>query len=614
MASNSKYRPVLILGAAPRISVAVARSLHRHGIPVEVASFLATEPKLRSRAIRSFHRLPRKDLHPAKFLDSLLALVRERGFDTVLAAGDPALSVLAEHYDQLSPLLHVGCPPTAIVERVLNKALTLEAAQKCGIKVPFTCTLANVTELEQVAAQLRFPVVAKPGQKGAQVFRVRCFPTLEMLSEALRMNDPGPVLLQEYCPGVGVGVEMLLHKGECAAAFQHRRLKEAPATGGVAVIAIAETLDPALAEASLKLLRALEWEGPAMVEFRVDRETGSCFFMEVNGRYWGTSSLPILAGVDFPLYHWQILHGEQPHVSGEYAIGMRWRWTPGYLDRLYSIMARSSGKIVRHTSRIRELVQIPIDFLPPIREALWSWSDPEPFFSELAASIFEHLTAAVNWLLRKLTRGGTSRYAKIYLRLRPEARSTYARLRTADALGTNRKYSQAIPGSMRSALFVCYGNIMRSPMAEAMLKRVLAEQGVNGVGVQSAGLHALAVREAHPLALKVSREIGIPLDNHRAQLLTPEMVASSDLIFAMDFENLAELCVVYPDAKNKIHMLSAFAEGKQRNREIADPYYGDEKTTRQCYAMLMQCVRNLAQSVFPAHETASAVGSTPVHY
>jgi len=301
-------------------------------------------------------------------------------------------------------------------------------------------------------------------------------------------------------------------------------------------------------------------------------------------------------------------------VSGEYAIGMRWRWTPGYLDRLYSIMARSSGKIVRHTSRIRELVQIPIDFLPPIREALWSWSDPEPFFSELAASIFEHLTAAVNWLLRKLTRGGTSRYAKIYLRLRPEARSTYARLRTADALGTNRKYSQAIPGSMRSALFVCYGNIMRSPMAEAMLKRVLAEQGVNGVGVQSAGLHALAGREAHPLALKVSREIGIPLDNHRAQLLTPEMVASSDVIFALDFENLAELCAAYPDAKNKIHMLSAFAEGKQRNREIADPYYGDEKTTRQCYAMLMQCVRNLAQSVFPAHETASAVGSTPVHY
>jgi len=51
----------------------------------------------------------------------------------------------------------------------------------------------------------------------------------------------------------------------------------------------------------------------------------------------------------------------------------------------------------------------------------------------------------------------------------------------------------------------------------------------------------------------------------------------------MDFENLAELYAVYPEAKNKIHMLSAFAEGKQRNREIADPYYGDEKTTRRCY-------------------------------
>ena len=351
-----------------------------------------------------------------------------------------------------------------------------------------------------------------------------------------------------------------------------------------------------------------------MVEFRVDQETGTCFFMEVNGRYWGTSSLPILAGVDFPLYHWQILHSEQPRVPGQYAIGMRWRWTPGYLDRLYSIMARSRGKIVCNTSRIRELVQAPMDFLPTIREALWSWSDPEPFFSELAASTYGHLIATVNWLLRKLTPGGTSRYAKIYLRLRPEARTTYARLRTADALGAYRKYSQAIPGRVRSVLFVCYGNIMRSPMAEAMLKRALAEQGINCVGVQSAGLHARAGHEAHPLARRVSRAIGLPLDNHRAQLLTPEMVASSDVIFAMDFENLAELCAVHPDAKNKIHMLSAFAEGKQRNREIADPYYGDEETTRQCYAVLMQCVRNLAQNVFPARESAAAVDSTPVHY
>jgi len=68
----------------------------------------------------------------------------------------------------------------------------------------------------------------------------------------------------------------------------------------------------------------------------------------------------------------------------------------------------------------------------------------------------------------------------------------------------------------------------------------------------------------------------------------------------MDFENLAELYAVYPEARHKIHMLSAFAEGKQRNREITDPYYGDEETTRQCYSILMQCVGNLARSVLHA--------------
>jgi len=378
-------------------------------------------------------------------------------------------------------------------------------------------------------------------------------------------------------------------------------------------MAIAETLDPALAEASLKLLRALEWEGPAMVEFRVDRETGNCVFMEVTGRYWGTSSLPILAGVDFPLYHWQILHGERPRVAGQYAIGMRWRWTPGYLDRLYSIMARSSGKIVCNTSRVRELVQIPMDFLPTIREALWSWSDPEPFFSELAASMYEHLTAAVNRLLRKLVPGGISRYAKIYLRLRPEARSIYARLRTADALSANRKNSQAIPGGTRSVLFVCYGNIMRSPMAEAMLKRVLAEQGVSGIGVKSAGLHARPGRPAHPWALAVSRELGIPLEHYRARLLTSDMIAASDVIFAMDFENLAELIALFPEAKHKTCLLGAYAEGSEHNREISDPYYGDEETTRCCYRLLSECVAKLAQAIARQKQAEEIVKPTLVH-
>ena len=54
--------------------------------------------------------------------------------------------------------------------------------------------------------------------------------------------------------GVGVGVEILIHKGECIAKFQHRRIKEAPASGGVAVMAVSEVPDPGLLACLSKLL------------------------------------------------------------------------------------------------------------------------------------------------------------------------------------------------------------------------------------------------------------------------------------------------------------------------------------------------------------------------
>ena len=603
MGDSSKSRPVLILGAAPRIAVPVARSLHRHGIPVEVASFQPEEPTLRSRAISNFHRLPVREQDSVAFANSFLSLIRERHFDMVIPAGDPALAALAEYYHELSRMLHVGCPAPHVVERVLSKSLTLEAARQCGIAVPASCTVATAAELESVASSLRFPIVAKPSQKGGKAFRVQYFHSLQDLSAAMASNHLGPALLQEYWSGVGLGVEMLVHNGECVAVFQHRRLKEAPSTGGVAVTAITEEPDPALTEAALQLLRHLEWEGVAMVEFRVDRIRGTVVLLEVNGRYWGTSSLPILAGVDFPFYHWQVVHGEKPQVPPRYAIGLRWRWLPGYLERLHGLIRGSGTRIGPSPSRVREVLQVPADLSPAVCEALWSWTDPVPFFAEFAKSLRALATADLAWWARKWMPARWRTYANIYFRLGPRARPVYAKLRVRDALGLGVSRRRYAPRGAKSFLFVCYGNIMRSPMAEAMLKRVLAEHGLKNVRVSSAGLHALPGREAHPWAVAVGREIGISLDHHRAQLLTATLVAGADAIVAMDFENLSELQALYPEAEQRTCLLSAYADPPEGFREIPDPYFGTEESTRRCYAVLASCIRNLVASLLAESET-----------
>ncbi len=604
MNEDSKCRPVLVLGSSPRISVSIARSLHRRGVPVEVASFQPEEPSIQSRAVRQFHRLPDRRKTRDSFLKELTALIREKEFDLVVPAGDPALAALAEQYDELNAMVRVGCPAPHIVERVLNKTLTLETAQHCGIRVPFTCTLNSQDELEWIAPKLLFPIVVKPEKKGAAAFRAlyaKDFPELRAL---LTRNKWDSVLLQEFCPGVGVGVEILMHDGKCIAKFQHRRLKEAPVTGGVAILAIAEDPDPALLHSSVTLLQALEWEGPAMVEFRVDRENSSSVLMEVNGRFWGSVSFPIAAGIDFPLYYWQLLHGEVPDVPDGYAAGMRWRWTPGYIDRIQSIISFGGSGLQSKPKLIGELISSAGDFSPFVKEALWSWRDPLPFFAESCKMLWNYQSALLKSGFRRLAPRKFRSYFGIYSRLEPPARSKYAKFRIKDVFGMpahNGHPTGPASRDVHTVLFVCYGNLMRSPMAGAMLRNQLSELGVADVSVQSAGVHAVRGREAHNWALAVSHELGMPLDAHRAQPTTPKLIASSDLIFAMDYENLAELETKYPEARGRIFLLSHYADEPLRNHEIPDPYFGDIETTRRCYAVLQQCIRKLARELGSTH-------------
>ena len=76
-----------------------------------------------------------------------------------------ALTAIVEHYDSFKDLLHVACPPPPIVDRILNKNLTLETAQQCGIPVPRSFLVSNTAALSDVTRSLGFPFVLKPSEK-----------------------------------------------------------------------------------------------------------------------------------------------------------------------------------------------------------------------------------------------------------------------------------------------------------------------------------------------------------------------------------------------------------------------------------------------------------------
>ena len=197
-------------------------------------------------------------------------------------------------------------------------------------------------------------------------------------------------------------------------------------------------------------------------------------------------------------------------------------------------------------------------------------------------------------LLRKFIPDFLLRQRSIVLRLGPGAGRIYASLRLFDVLGMRTAQQRRVPASARSFVFVCFGNIMRSAMAEFLMRRELTEtRAEQQVRIVSAGLHANPGREAHPWAQQASEDLGISLAEHRAKPLTREMVEEADCVLAMDFQNKAELLTLYPEYQEKIFMLSAYAEGPWQYREIPDPYLGDVDTTRFCAMQLRTCVHNL---------------------
>jgi protein-tyrosine-phosphatase len=198
-------------------------------------------------------------------------------------------------------------------------------------------------------------------------------------------------------------------------------------------------------------------------------------------------------------------------------------------------------------------------------------------------------------IARRIVPQSLLKQREIIIRLGQGAGGIYTRMRILSAIGMNQTNKRLAPENARSFVFVCFGNIMRSPMADALLKEAAAKAKVD-MRSDSAGLHAIPGNQAHAWALTAAYELGISLASHRAKLLSSEMVEQADAVFAMDLQNLAEMLNLYPEFKNKFFMLSAYAGKQHRIAEIPDPYFGDLDTTRRCYGVLKTCIANLIAS------------------
>lgn len=146
-----------------------------------------------------------------------------------------------------------------------------------------------------------------------------------------------------------------------------------------------------------------------------------------------------------------------------------------------------------------------------------------------------------------------------------------------------------------SVLFICLGNICRSPLAEGIFGAVVAEHGAaDAFLLDSAGTGAWHLGSApDPRSIAIAARHGLDISRQRARKVTAEDFDRFDLILGMDRSNIDELCRIAPEeALRKIHLFMDFAEDRQI--DVPDPYYGGPEGFADVYRMVRTASEALA--------------------
>lgn len=466
----------------------------------------------------------------------------------------------------------------------LSKYQATKAAKEAGLCVPVTkyIKLANGTWGKHEALSVHPKQILKWDNglsvDGKYVFgsNVSVSSLAELEEVCAELNHVKcNVILQKMVPGYGCGAFVFRYGGRTILRFSHRRLHEVPWTGGTSSLA-EPFYDQEVLDAAERLLDFIEYEGVAMVEFR--KEVGKPpVFLEINGRLWGSIGLALGAGFNFPLAMIEChLHGETLCREPSVINAVRWREPSLEMEYVKSLWTTESP-IGTSAPRMKGVFSVLWNMVNLRTSSDWSrYGSPIKSMQRSLGLIRREMA----WAVKSIRQSYFDHASKSLV--------NDAVFRTEEML------ANASTHPPKKIVFLCFGNICRSPYAEIRWNQWRRENSVYPEAV-SAGIHDRAGRQALMRFKDVARYRGVDMNDHRSIVFSPDVASEADWIICMDDLNLVYLNQRYPEIIGKTMLLGACVNDK--NPVIVDPYGQRIPAGTQCYRQIDRALEKMKNSL-----------------
>ena len=380
-----RQRRVLAIVGDTQVGLWVVRSLARNGLETHAITNTVNGQSAHSRYCASSWLLDHKPDQEG-FDEEILALARRLDVGSIMPVSEGFHNRLISMRDRLEAEgIHLFSPSRECFDKATDKDYVHDLCLKLGIPAARGMRLDELME-SGPESTLEFPLVIRTRKQnvsdGKVPLKAAYARNLDELMKWYRQFESFAynVLVQEYHPGAEEHVQILMHDGEMFMTGDYIGEHHMPLAGGVTVQRISCHHQPVIDD-TVKLLKALNWQGIAGVQYHYDPATGKYIFLEVNPRFSGGLPTVVRAGFEAPFNLWQTHFEPEKMQKTGYKLGLRSRILGGDANWFLGQMRRDElppGQT--HLSRIRAALTILWHSGPWTRDDSFLLSDPKPFY------------------------------------------------------------------------------------------------------------------------------------------------------------------------------------------------------------------------------------------